>query len=415
VRGNRVLPWWEQIRATFIHAPVRPDPKTPPTTWQARNLPIMTSRPRRNGSRPTPLAEPAQGPPPAEPEAPSRDLLERVDQAYDLEGPLGWAPGTKAGSRNLLLQSGERRYMLHVIDAGEGGSLALAAEVELINFLAEHYFPVARVLKTRQEADYLRIDGAFHILTTAEPTQPFQLANSTHRLETAAGLAQFHELMRDYPGPLPLGPSQFLSDVLVDQAGWIETAVRTPATSEAFGRSAVLREALLNARDELNQLASPVAAVYQQEPKILIHGAYDQTAVHFDGLGLADVRNFGQIGYDVRLADLSRSLASFCASPDQAGLGSCGLDPRLLKEFLTIYEQDLPLTPVEAGALPHFMRANHLVKTVDDCRRLLEAAAATGDRRPDFETEAFCLSLQLGRLTRPPPRRDAPRSSPPAP
>jgi Ser/Thr protein kinase RdoA (MazF antagonist) len=408
--------WWANLKPPFAahisHA--RPDPEHHPGKWPPSAASASVTRTQRTG-RPAPLAEAGGLTIPhalAVAALPDRELLDRIDQAYDLAGPLEWAAPSAADGSSLRLRAGEREYLLHAVEPRAGGALALTAEVELITYLAEHYFPVARVLKTRAEADYLRGDACFYILTTAEATQAFQPANQTHRLESAAGLAQFHELMREYPGPLPLGASQFLSDALLCETEWIETNAERRFDASAFGRWTGFKNALLNARDEMRQLAPAVAAVYQDEPKLLIHGAYDRSAVTFDGLGLADVQNFEQIGYDVRLADLSNSVASFCSMRGAQDVTAAGLDPRLLEEFLTAYEEESPLTGREAGALPYFLRANHLIRVVGECRKLIEAAGPDKTAKGGFEAGAVALSLQLGPLTRPPPRTRNPAAKP---
>jgi Ser/Thr protein kinase RdoA (MazF antagonist) len=211
---------------------------------------------------------------------------------------------------------------------------------------------------------------------------------------------------------MPLGPSAFLPDALLASAEWIDTNAGQ-ASETRFGRWSGFHDTLQNAREELQELATAIAPVYEDEPKRLIHGSYDQTAVSFDGLGLADVRNFDQLGYDVRLVDLSRALAAFCATSARPDIAGMGLDPALLKEFLSAYEEESPLSAREADALPLFMRANHLVQVVNEYRSLLAPTGTGGESNGNLEAEVLSVALKFGRLRRPPPN-EASAGEPPA-
>jgi Ser/Thr protein kinase RdoA (MazF antagonist) len=160
---------------------------------------------------------------------------------------------------------------------------------------------------------------------------------------------------------------------------------------------------LLNVREELLALERGISEVYRTEPKIIVHGAYGPSAVAFDGLGLAEVGSFKSIGYDTRLADLSRAILAFCTNPgnDEA----CpGLNPVWLKEFLSSYEHESPLSDLEAQTLPLFLRTHQVTRVIEQCRQFVETAASHRDEPDaDFEAEAICLSLQLGNIARPPP------------
>jgi Ser/Thr protein kinase RdoA (MazF antagonist) len=292
-----------------------------------------------------------------------------VARSYELGAPLECTnEETGPDGARLQLRAGEKEYLLHIINDEAAGGLSLVAQI-----------------------------------TSFEPVTAIDYTNASHRMEAAAGLAQFHEVMRDYPGALPLGADRFLPDTLQAQTHWIE-AHYEEAGAGRFGRWGGFGDVLLNIREELIALEGGISQVYREEPKIIVHGAYDPSAVAFDGLGLAEVGNFKAIGYDTRLADLSRAILAFCTNPGSDD-ACAGLNAAWLNEFLSSYEHESPLSDLEARTLPLFLRAHQLTRAVEQCRQLVDAVAASRGDEPeaDFEAEAICLSLRLGNIARPPP------------
>ena len=337
-------------------------------------------------------------------------VLDKICGAYKLGTPSDWSVFAGAPrEKRLLLTADGRKFVVRAVNGGSRGILALEAELDLVEFLRSQHYPVAELVRTGAGSRYLSIRGYHYLMTVLEQAGPYDTSNRTHCVEAATGLAQFHEVTRDFAGTSPLGSAPYLMDVVEQRADWIEATVRRYSAGDpAWGRTNHLLHALLGANDELRALLPGIAAAYEGEPRTLIHGSYDRLALSFDGLGLAEVGNLDQVGLDVRLADLSRSMLAFCTVEEGDEVSCIDMDPAIVSPFLASYEHVSPLSPLEVETLPLFLRAIHLAKVVDDARRLLKIPASDiAAENHDRDARALCLALQLGYSPRQPRPEDS--------
>jgi Ser/Thr protein kinase RdoA (MazF antagonist) len=326
-------------------------------------------------------------------------VLEKICASYRIGSPADWNvfPGRPSEKRVILTADG-REFTVHAINGSIRGTLALKAELDLREFLWQRHYPVAELVRTSGGARYLSVWGYDYVVTVLENAQPYDPTDVTHCVEAATGLAQFHDAARDFAGAAPLGSSPYLSETVDHRLEWVEACLSRHDGDQSFwGRTSHLQHALFSARDELLFLLPGIRAAYEAEPRRLVHGAYDRSALTFDGLGLAEVGNLDRVGLDIRLADLARALLAFCSLQDGDDVSCLDMDPDLVARFLSAYEHLSPLTPIEVEALPLFLRAIHLSKVVDDCRRMLKTPATEDEASsPERNARALCLALQLG-------------------
>ena len=393
MREGIATSWWGRIGLKGSRAPVaRKD--GPPV--------VVVPHSATNGHGPDALATEA----PERPKKTSsvgRDVpgwddgvLDKICRAYQFGSPADWdsLPGVGRETRVVLTEDG-REFAVHAVNASSRGTLALKAELDLREYLWHRHYPVAELALTSSGARYLSLGGHHYFATVLENAQPYDPTDKTHCVEAATGLAQFHDAAREFSGTSPLGTSPYLTEIVQQRVEWMDACLK--ANDVAWGRTNHLQQALASARHELQYLLPGIATAYASEQCRLVHGAYDRQAVTFDGLGLAEVTNLENMGFDLRLSDLARSLQSFCTVQDGDDVSCIDMDPAVLSRFLAAYEHLSPLTPLEAEALPLFLRAIHLAKVVDDCHRLIEEAVIDDeDSARNRDARAMALALQIG-------------------
>jgi Ser/Thr protein kinase RdoA (MazF antagonist) len=305
----------------------------------------------------------------------SASLLHRICHSFDLGDYLGFLPAARsAEGLRLLLSTSTGDYGLRSVGKRDYSALGLHVYLDLLAYLRKRQYPAPRTLTTRSGAAFISTANRFFYVSIL-PTlgSAYQSGEGHHLTAAAEGLAALHNLMRDYPGPYRLGPRPHLRRLLPLTITGLDRQLAQKQTSALAATLPGGIDALAKARDELAQLTPTIRRLYGAEPLITTHGSFDQAALLFDPLGLAEVDNFERTGLDVRLMDLAYAIEAFCGSASQ------GLFQDDEHDFLDAYRGVAPLTELESNSLPVVLRARSLLRLVDTYREHMQKSA---EQRP---------------------------------
>jgi len=223
--------------------------------------------------------------------------------------------------------------------------------------------------------DHLRARGypANHRPPDGEVYDP---ASPAHLAEAGRGLARYHEAVRSFPHrlrarsrpPLPAlessGPY-----ALADFAGAAQAYLGSAGRARLTRASSFLWSQFIRVPEAL-------AGILPELPRLVIHGAYDHSALIYQGDHLAGVTGYGWAAYELRAIDLGQSLDAF------AGVAEPGcLDLERCADWMAAYREVEPLPAHELAALPLVFRAQHLTGVLTGTARFLRRHE--GDPQPD--------------------------------
>lgn len=233
--------------------------------------------------------------------------------------------------------------------------------------------------------DHLRAHGypANH-----QPPQggSYDPANPAHLREAGRGLARYHEAMRSFPHrlrsrgrpPLPAlehsGPY-----ALADFAGVAEAYLGSAGRARLTRASSFLWSQFIRVPEAL-------AGILPDLSRLVIHGAYDRSALIYRGDRLAGVAGYGSAAYELRALDLGLSLDAFARVTEEAD-GGVGFDLERCAAWMAAYGEVEPLPAHELAALPLVFRAQRLTGVLTVTARFLHRHE--GDPPPGQEAHGL--------------------------
>jgi Ser/Thr protein kinase RdoA (MazF antagonist) len=213
------------------------------------------------------------------------------------------------------------------------------------------------------------------------PGDGYDPANPAHLPEAGRGLARYHAVVRSFPyrlraqgrpalpalehrGPYVLATFAGVAEAYLGPAG---RARLTRASSFLWSQFIRVPEALMDVLPGLSRL--------------VIHGAYNRSALTYRGDRLAGVTGYDFAGYDLRAVDLGVSLDAFAGVMED---GAVGLDLERCASLMAAYREVESLPPQELAALPLLFRAQRLTGVLTGTTRFLQRHELVS--QPDEET-----------------------------
>lgn len=230
----------------------------------------------------------------------------------------------------------------------------------------------------RKLVDHLRAHGypAQHRAgpgTERKPGDEYDPANPVHLQEAGRGLARYHDVVRSFPHRF-----RATGCPTVPTLEWMGPAVLAgfAGAGEAYlgpaGRTRLTRASSF-LWSQFIRVPEALAGILPDLSRLVIHGAYDRSALIFRRDRLAGVTGYDHATYDLRVIDLAQSLEAF-AGETGAGHGDGVIDLERCAALMTTYGELGPVPAHELAALPLILRAQRL-------RRVLTGTAGFLRRR----------------------------------
>lgn len=327
------------------------------------------------------------------------ETVEALQRVYHLGEWLEWKRTPKGSSNvSFFLTTTAGRYVLRRSNGRKTG-VALRFEVRLIEYLRSRGYLAPEPIRTWTGEPCTEVGGQLFLLTAFIPGSPYDPGREAHLLAAGRGLALYHRLVAEFPGPYYHPPSPVLPALGSEGPGWLaaaETAARPLLGTEERRR---FQEAAAHLRAHLALVQRELNEAFPSLPKLIVHGSFGRSALIYQGDELVGVVDYDRAALDARSMDLAYSIKAFCRvheedSPERG----IGLDYRRSRAFVQAYREVEPLSRDEIRVLPHIFRAQRLVKVVRKCCNFLTKDAVTPQQPKDARKLLAILEREAVRL-----------------
>lgn len=298
----------------------------------------------------------------------SRDELAIVLSHFDL-GVVQDVQDFPRGSHlapKLVVQTTRGRYLLKRRPAGRNDASRVAFAHDLQRFLAEKYFPLPKLIRTREGGDLMVRHGenlyeVFEFLPGDRYDGTFV---ATYEAGKALGL--YHRLVRDYrPQWQPPGGHYHLAPVVHSQLR--ELPQRLAAAESVRGREQELRrtcEFLLEAYEIAGQAAEGEGLLKWEQQ--IVHSDWHPGNILFRAGHVVAVIDYDAARIQQRVMDIANGVLQFSLEtatrdpetwPDEA-------DRARAKRFLRGYDEADVLTAAELSVVPLLMQEAFIAEVV---------------------------------------------------
>ncbi len=209
---------------------------------------------------------------------------------------------------------------------------------------------------------------------------PYDPLNPGHVADAGRHLARYHGAVRSFPHRFraagrPALPSlehagPYLLAAFTDAAGaFLSPADRarlTQACSFLWSQFIRVPEALVDLVPGL--------------PQLVIHGAYDASALICHGDRITGVTGWQHAAYELRLLDLGSAIGALAPS---AGRPVAGFDVERGAALVAAYREVEPIPDAELAALPLVFRAHRLMQVLGGVTRFLHGRGAAPQPEAD--------------------------------
>jgi len=320
-------------------------------------------------------------------------VMAELERRYDLGSWQSWRR-TDAGRSNdsYYVDVGRGRYVLR---RSSEVKTPAAAEFEcaLLDHLVAAGYPAPPVVRSRDGACLVEVDGLVHMLMGRLDGATYDHAPSGGLPAAATGLGRYHRLVLSLGADVT--PEEVSTPAALRRGTWALRAVLDVA-GPLLDREA---RRLLGAQlGELEADVRRVGAVFEEQPHLtylVTHGSYGRTAVLLDGGRLTGVVDFDRAVHDFLVLDLAYALKSF-ARPAR-GTGAV-IDLELGAAFLRHYASERALGAADAAALPWALRLQRLAVVSKKCTNVLTKHALLPRGAEEASQLARLVSREADRL-----------------
>ncbi len=319
-------------------------------------------------------------------------LVAVLEEAYDLgrwrswrrtekgSSNTSWFVGTDAG--DVVLR---RSHNLKTVAGAE-------FECALIDHLRGHGYPAPPVVRTRDGAILVQVDGVLHMVMRLMPGQGYDPDDPAHLAAVGSGLGRYHALVAELATPAERAGSSALASLGQVGRENLSAAVEVVAPLLPADAAADLRADARYLADRMERLGAGLGERQDALTALVVHGSYGQSAVLLSEGRLTAVLDFDRAAHDLLGLDLAYALKAFCR-PGELRRSEIGLDPDRCRAFLQHYRGQAPLAGADLAAMPEVFEAQRLVKVVKKCDNLLTKQAMV----PQQDKDAVKFSLILAR------------------
>lgn len=265
---------------------------------------------------------------------------------------------------------------------------ALAHEHALIDYLRRNGYPAPEVVRTIDGGTYATVHKRLYTLFVFAHGQPYDGTRPAHLRQAAQSLARYHQLVAEFR-PRNNGATEDTLALALERRSRTFAQFVDEASSDHRELLADYRALL----DLAGSIVPPLAALYPQLPKLVIHGGCRRGSTVFEGDRLAAVLDFDSAHKEARALDIAVALHDFGkiygdpTSPDH----KVALDIDVIAGFMRAYSELEPPSPPELEAVPLMMRAKRIKRAMGKTLKYLRV----GELPPN---EGKKLHMELRRL-----------------
>lgn len=329
----------------------------------------------------------------------SSEVVDALRHAYDIGDWLEWRR-TPQGSTNIsfFVTAASGRYVLRCSTTRKSLD-ALQFELRLIGYLRDRSYPAPAIIPTRFGAEYAEHNGILYLMTAFIPGRPYDPEDASHLLAAGRGLALYHRLVKDFPGPYHYRPSPALSSL--GPAG-----LRSLAHVEPLARRFLSADEQKRLHSAFAYIATQFIGVHRDMAEIsprlsqlIIHGSFGRSALIFDDQRLIGIVDYDRAAYAILGLDLAYTIKAFCRIHDPSREDyRVGLDYRRCRDFIRAYQEVEALAREEIRALPLIFREQRLLKVLNKCNNLLTKNAIVPQEEKDIRKLATMAEREAIRL-----------------
>ncbi|MGY1633619.1 phosphotransferase [Geodermatophilus sp. SYSU D01186] len=329
-------------------------------------------------------------------EVDERALVAVLQDVYDLGRWRSWRRTDKGASNISWFVSTDAGEV--VLRRSHNLKTVAGAEFEcaLIDHLRGHGYPAPPVVRTRDGAILVQVDGVLHMVMRLMPGRGYDPADPAHLVAVARGLGRYHAIVSELTFSERERSSALAS---LGQQGQenLYAAVEVVAPLLAPEAGAALREDARFMAEQMELLNVELGERQEELTSLVAHGSFGQSAVLLDDDGLTAVLDFDRAGLDLLGLDLAYALKAFCRAGPIRRSG-VGIDPDRCRLFLSHYRGQAPLADADLTAMPEVFRAQRLVKIVKKCDNLLTKQAMVAQQAKDAVKFAQVLERECARV-----------------
>ncbi|WP_222267303.1 phosphotransferase [Modestobacter marinus] len=324
-------------------------------------------------------------------------LFAVLEDAYDLGRWRSWRR-TEKGSSNtswfVRTDAGDvvlrRSHNLKTVAGAE-------FECALIDHLRGHGYPAPPVVRTRDGAILVQVEGVLHMVMRLMPGSGYDPDDPAHLVAVAHGLGRYHALVSELTVPAERKGSSALASLGPSGRENLYSAVEVVAPLLSPDAGTVLRADARYLADRMERLSTELGERQDTLTALVIHGSYGQSAVLLGEGRLTAVLDLDRAGDDLLGLDLAYALKAFCRS-GELRRSVVGIDPDRCRAFLQHYRSQAPLAEADLAAMPEVFEAQRLVKIVKKCDNLLTKQAMIPQQAKDAVKFSLVLERECARV-----------------
>jgi len=321
-------------------------------------------------------------------------MIETLRAAYDLGLLLTWhrARSDSNAAAFFIIITTEGEYVLRVSNSRKTEA-GLRFEVALLQYLSGAGYPAPRVVATRWGEPYHYAEN-FLLVAERIPGLPYDPANPLHLQEAGRVLAQYHQVVREFPQRLRAASRPVLPTLEAHGPAALATLAGIANRQVSAADRRRLSRASSYLWSQFIRVPEALAGFLPTLSQLVIHGSYGPPALVFDGHRLAGVVDHDRATYDIRALDLASALEAFA----RADHSQVGLDFELCAILMAAYREVERLPEHELAALPLVFRAQRLIKVLTATEDCLQKQGTTRQDENDVVTVVDVAETEANRL-----------------
>ena len=254
---------------------------------------------------------------------------------------------TRSGymSDQAIVESGDEKWVLKIYGRGMADPESLRDSHRFVRFLADRSYPTPMPVLSARQRTLAEHEGKHCALFPFGDGNLPQPGNTAQLSAAGAALAELHRLSQAFEPAGDKSPADFMRCMLEAKRREL-AAVETHLEPALWRRLRVVLTGSEKLLDRVHALSSWC---------MMIHGDFRGQNVLFSGDSVAAVLDLDSAAFALRLVDLAYALVFF-----QAVLAAEPMTQKETDVFLTAYEHVCPLSTIEKGLLPAFLRFSWL-------------------------------------------------------